>query len=414
MDKLTIWTFMSMFLFAACTDYVQKMDDDFEEWSQNNSSTNEFYNDDSYDYSSAGWWMNSSSSKNSIVEMSSSQRNSKISSLCDFDYELMECDNNSALWYYCDENGTYYSCSNLGDNCKAKNLTAWINACFDDDESSSDGYYSSSINQSVYQMMNYICPENQYVQTPCESNDKVWFICNTNDEYYSCTSDGKSCELSSYSIWLGTCAFGNSSANASLWSSSSIVISSGSFTDTRDGRKYKTVSIGSLVWMAENLNFETENSFCYESEKSNCQKFGRLYLRVDALDSTGVYSTKSSNSHVQGVCPPDWHLPSYEEWAELFNVVARYWGSDDNVVVALKSKTEWKSNDGEDAIGFNALPAGIRNADSVFVEKGSRTLFWHSSESGYRESGGLGFASDQNINVNGSLNGAFSIRCVHD
>ena len=37
----------------------------------------------------------------------------------------------------------------------------------------------------------------------------------------------------------------------------------GSLTDDRDGQTYKTVKIGEQIWMAENLNYEERNSYCY-------------------------------------------------------------------------------------------------------------------------------------------------------
>ncbi len=150
------------------------------------------------------------------------------------------------------------------------------------------------------------------------------------------------------------------------------------FTDTRDGKTYKTVKLGEKIWMAENLNYEIEDnlksncdgnepencdmgfpstrpqSWCNGNQKENCDKYGRLYNFEAA----------------KAACPPGWYLPEVEEWPERGN--GGYPAFLDYAVVG------WGG--GKDTYGFTVLPAGEYRASSqYFLEPGRFAYFWTST-----------------------------------
>jgi uncharacterized protein (TIGR02145 family) len=138
----------------------------------------------------------------------------------------------------------------------------------------------------------------------------------------------------------------------------------GTFTDTRDGKIYKTTKIGEQVWMAENLNYEAKGSKCYNDSTAYCNKYGRLYNWETAMKA----------------CPNGWHLPSYDEWNVLMVAV----GGEETAGKYLKATSGWndykgKSGNGTDAYGFTALPCGYGFPDSVFHYVGIGT-WWSSCE----------------------------------
>ncbi len=152
----------------------------------------------------------------------------------------------------------------------------------------------------------------------------------------------------------------------------------GSFTDERDGNVYKVVQIGSQTWMADNLNFDDGNSWCYDDALGNGEKYGRLYIWESAMK----------------VCPTGWHLPSDQEWDVLSEHIAKYkgpvekgdgnWGAINylNQGKYLKSTSGWyKDVNGTNEFGFNGLPGGMRNSrDGSFTSITESAYWWTSSE----------------------------------
>ena len=195
-------------------------------------------------------------------------------------------------------------------------------------------------------------------------------------------------------------------------------------TDSRDGQTYKTVVIGRLTWMAQNLNIETEKSFCFNDDSSNCTKYGRLYTWAAAMDSAGEWSSNgkgcgyksecSAMSPVRGVCPNGWHLPTKAEFETLFTAV----GGQSTAGKMLKSTSGWKkSGNGTDDYSFSALPAGDRDINGNYHREGANAYFWSSTENSSYNAYGmyLNYGNDY-ARLDGDYNKkfGFSVRCVKD
>ena len=171
-----------------------------------------------------------------------------------------------------------------------------------------------------------------------------------------------------------------------------------SVTDSRDGQTYKTLKIGTQTWMAKNLNYKADSSFCYDNEESNCAKYGRFYKWDDALRA----------------CPSGWHLPSKAEFETLIGSV----GDKQFAGRYLKSKEGWSySGNGTDAFGFSVLPAGIRGHSGNYGYEGDYAFFWSSAENNSSNAYYMSFSCfglNASLSADGSKNIAFSVRCVKD
>lgn len=141
----------------------------------------------------------------------------------------------------------------------------------------------------------------------------------------------------------------------------------GTLKDLRDGQTYATVTIGGRVWMAENLNYETETSVVFpEYNGKSHEKYGRLYAWEDAIDA----------------CPRDWRLPGEDDWNDLIASV----GDSATAGTKLKAARDWDKDRGyvigTDDYGFAALPAGVSHVNGnnvrIFINNGA--FFWTATE----------------------------------
>ncbi len=188
----------------------------------------------------------------------------------------------------------------------------------------------------------------------------------------------------------------------------------GVFTDLRDGHVYKWVKIGEQIWMAENLQFQTDiGSWCWENKKENCKIRGRLYDWETAMK----------------VSPQGWHLPSDEEWKKMEMTLGLSRGQADQegfridkggslagkikLIEAWRSEHEGKSILITNETGFSAVPTGIY----------SNGEFSHDGYTGWWTSDGndthawirhIGFFDNTIGRVLNRKEFAFPVRCIKD
>jgi len=192
------------------------------------------------------------------------------------------------------------------------------------------------------------------------------------------------------------------------------------FTDTRDGQIYRIVNIGNKsnnginetqTWFAENLNYESSDSWWYNNDEELGVIYGRLYTWGTAMNA----------------CPAGWHLPSDEEWkimemslgmsqTEADDSGIR--GTDQGYMLKDTGSTYWGdfNEASTNSSGFTALPGG--NRDSEFFELGTSANWWTATEfddflqlSWSRSISFVGGKITRDVFFIGA---GFSVRCVKD
>lgn len=240
----------------------------------------------------------------------------------------------------------------------------------------------------------------------------------------------------------------------------------GSFTDSRDGKLYKTIKIGSQVWMAEDL---VATHFLNGDDIFSQTGTGDFYQESDsklpAWCGSNLGNSKLYNAYAivdnRKLCPVDWHIPTMSDW----NTLIKFLGGSALAGRKMKSKSGWgttkeggpqnitctnckswsdeykrmvpchtckgnrfiiknaptveKSANGNDQSGFNVMPTGELHCFLSFsfsLNPRKLTAYW-SSEADYSRTFyrgiSLGTGDELRIESIKNTNGA-SVRCVKD
>lgn len=199
--------------------------------------------------------------------------------------------------------------------------TAMYTGCGDSSSNADENATSEISSESNYS-------SSSYIETPSSSSVKETSSSSVDEPLSSAEEDNIS--SSSYE------EPSSSSLEHYAWQFLNEKLSYGEMVDERDGQVYKTIKIGELTWMAENLNYN--NHDCRREEGLGYFYFG--YTSRDYIDT---------------ICPAGWRIPSYEEWESILST-----GKDPLAANAwrLKGEDSTKFSTDDNSLGLTILPGG--------------------------------------------------------
>lgn len=166
------------------------------------------------------------------------------------------------------------------------------------------------------------------------------------------------------------------------------------FTDPRDSKVYPIVHLRyenihgvpvDKVWFTKNLNYKSEQSYCYKGYEAFCDKYGRLYTWHDATADA---------------CPAGWHLATAHEWYEL----VKHHGGLAHAGHQMQ----------EDEI--NILMSGFGEKGGVYYDIGLSANYWDAESHTNEDAGVVIFMKDVETVTHHKTHSYHrnSVRCVKD
>jgi len=212
-----------------------------------------------------------------------------------------------------------------------------------------------------------------------------------------------------------------------------------------DGNVYHTVTIGTQVWMAENLKVtryrngdrigttsldtldisgevNPKYQWAYDGDQNNANSYGRLYTWYSVNDS-------------RNICPAGWHIPTDFEWTIMENYLItngyNYDGTftSNKCAISLAATSGWYLGtiegsvgntdypDKRNTTGFTSFPSGLRSCDGRFEGLYFGSIWWSSTPDTLFPVARilmLDWNSSSIGRAGGLMKYGFSVRCIQD
>jgi uncharacterized protein (TIGR02145 family) len=196
-----------------------------------------------------------------------------------------------------------------------------------------------------------------------------------------------------------------------------------------DGNFYKTIQIGTEIWMAENLSVTRFRNGVSIPQVSDSVQWKHMYKKLGRKYAWCYYNNNKTNNiphgklynwyavaDSNGICPTGWHVANDADWSNLSSLL--------NQELAEEKKTHSSKNEGvtnpipigKNSTGFISVFSGVRRDDGVFTDKERSSSWWRIDggcqvlESKNRTLGAMVF---HRFSDKDKMYG-FSVRCVKD
>lgn len=189
-----------------------------------------------------------------------------------------------------------------------------------------------------------------------------------------------------------------------------------------NGNEYHFVTVGTQVWMTENLRVSN-----YNDGTIIPTGLSDIAWAADTVGAYDIYNHNAANELIYGkmyngyavatgkLAPTGWHVATDAEWTTLVN----YLGGDAEAGGPLKATTLWQTPNGgaTNSSGLSILPSGYRNANlsSVFANIALSANIWTSTGAGtqayYRV---MNYQNTNAYRIAESKKLGMAVRCVRD
>ena len=193
------------------------------------------------------------------------------------------------------------------------------------------------------------------------------------------------------------------------------------YKDNRDDKIYAYVTIGTQVWMTENLAYLPSVVGPGTGSSSTAYYYVYGYNGTDVAtakttDNYSTYGVLYNWTAAQSACPSGWHLPSDVEWTTLSDNLGGEYEAGGKMKETGTSHWNSPNTGATNSSGFTALPGGYRYYNGTFFYIGNAGYWWSSTQTStdnawYRY---LSYSSSYVYRGHTIKDYGFSVRCVRN